>query len=134
MIMKNNTKTQLIEMVDLAEDARALLEATSNLTGQKVQKARKRLALTLKHVKSTGEDVADTSGDMATDAIHELRERISSAMDNGKEIYDDVHDDIVSRTKAANHALRDHPYPVMGISLGVGAIVGFLISLGLSRR
>ncbi len=126
--MRNNTKVRPNEIADLADDARALLEATANVAGHQVVRARKRLALALKRGKSTGEDLIDASADMAADNINELRDRITAALDHGKEIYDDVHDDVVSRTKAADHTVRENPYQVMGIALGVGAIVGFIFS------
>ncbi len=126
--MNRNPKAQAKEIADLADDVRALMEATAKATGQKVQRARKRLALALERGKIIGEDVSDTAADLASDTIHELRERITAALDHGKEIYDDVHDEVVSRTKAADHTVRENPYKVLGISLGVGAIVGYIIS------
>lgn len=108
--MSSTIKEQAKEIVDLADDARALLEATADVTGQKVERARKRLELALKHGKTTGEDVADASADMAADTDHKLRECFTDALDHGKEIYDKVHDDVVSRSQAADHAVRENPY------------------------
>lgn len=128
--MRTNTKEQLKEAAGLADDARALMEATANMTGQKVQRARKRLALALEHGKNTGEDLVDASAG----TMQELRDRITAALDHGKEIYDEVHDDVISGAKAADHTVRENPYKVMGISLGVGAIIGCLISSRHSRN
>jgi len=132
MIMRNN-KALPNGIGDLADDACALLEATANVAGQKVQRARKRLELALKRGKAAGEDLIEDSADMANDNIKQLRERITVALDHGKEIYDDVHDDVARRTKAADHTVRENPYQVIGIALGIGAIVGFLVSFRRSR-
>ncbi len=132
--MRTNTNVRADDIGELADDARALLEATANLTGQNVRKARKRLALALKNGKATGEDVVDASVDLATDNIEELRDRISGAVNHGKEIYETVHDDVVHRAKAADHTVREHPYRTMGIALSVGAIVGFMFSFRHSRN
>ncbi len=132
--MRRNTKEQPKEIVDLVNDARALMEATANLTDQKVQRARKRLELALERGKTTVKDLIDASTDMAADNLQELRDRIAAALDHGKEIYDDVHDDLVSRSKAADLTVRKNPYQAMGISLGVGAIVGYFLSSRHSRN
>jgi ElaB/YqjD/DUF883 family membrane-anchored ribosome-binding protein len=126
--MKTNTTEQPKNVADLADDVRALMDATAKATGQKVQRARKRLALALERGKIIGEDLSDATADMASDTIQELRDRISAALEHGKEIYDDVHDDVVSRAKSADHTVRENPYKVLGVSLGVGAIVGYFIS------
>lgn len=132
--MRNNTKVRPNEIADLADDARALMEATANVAGHQVARARKRLALALKRGKTTGEDLIDASTDMAADNINELRDRITAAMDHGKELYDEVHDDVVDRAKAADHTVRENPYQVMGIALGVGALIGFIYSFRNSRN
>ena len=122
------------QAADLAADARALMEATAHLTGQKVQKARQRLARSLKNGIDAGEDVLDASADRATHHARELRDRVTAALDHGKELYDEVHDDVVSGTKAADETVHAHPYPIMGISLGLGALVGYILSSRLTRN
>jgi len=134
IIIRNNTKAQPNGVGDLADDAFALLEATVHVTGQKVQRARKRLEVALKRGKAAGEDLMEDSAELGSDNIKQLRERITVALDHGKEIYDDVHDDVARRTKAADHTVRENPYQVMGIALGVGAIVGFIVSFRRSRH
>src|SRR5436305_1510347 len=79
----------------LAEDAQALLVATSEMAGEKVTEARKRLA---------------------------------GALERGKEVYGDVRDKALDGVKATDQVVRDNPYPVMAIALGMGAIVGFFLA------
>lgn len=132
--MRNTAKARPNEIADLAKDAHALMEATANVAGHQVEKARKRLAIALKRGKATGEDLVDATTDIAGDNIQELRDRITAALDHGKDLYDEVHDDVVDRAKAADLSVRENPYQVMGIALGVGAIVGFIYSLRSSRN
>ena len=126
--MRNNTKVQKDEVSDLANDARALMVATANVAGHKVERARKRLEMALQRGKSNGENLIDSTADLADETIKELRNRITAALEHGREIYDDVHDDVVGKARAADTTVRENPYQVMGIALGVGAIVGFLMS------
>lgn len=85
----------------LAEDARALMNATAGVTGEEINQARKRLA---------------------------------AALDNGKEIYGQVRDRAVEGAKAADHAVRQNPYQAVGIALGVGALLGYLLARRSSRN
>ncbi len=88
-------------MGTLAEDARALLSATTDVAGDKVGEARKRLA---------------------------------AALERGKEFYGRVREKAVEGAKAADEAVHEHPYQVIGIALGVGALIGYLAARRCSRN
>ena len=87
-------------MGTLAEDARALLAATTDVAGDKVGEARKRLA---------------------------------AALERGREIYGRVREKAVESVKAADEAVHEHPYHVVGVALGVGALIGYLAARRCSR-
>jgi len=87
-------------MGTLAEDARALLTATTDVAGEKVSEARKRLA---------------------------------AALESGKEIYGRVRDKAVEGAKATDQAVHEHPYQAIGIALGVGALIGYLVARRCTR-
>lgn len=131
--MKSNTK-ESNEIVDLADEVRALLEATANVTGEKVERARKRLELAFERGKADGEKLIDESGDMTAENVQKLRDILGVALNHGKEIYDKVHDDVINRTKAADRAVRANPYKTLGIVLGVGTVIGFFLSYRHSRK
>lgn len=78
----------------LAENAHALMAATSDVVGDKVGEARKRLA---------------------------------TALESAKEVAGQVRDKAVEGAKATDVAVRENPYRAIGIALGVGALVGYLI-------
>lgn len=80
-------------MGTLAQDAQDLIAATSDVTGEKVGEARKRLA---------------------------------AALESSKEMYGRVRDKALDGARVTDQAVRDHPYQVLGIAFGVGALVGFL--------
>ena len=85
----------------LAQDARALMEATADIAGDKVSEARRRVA---------------------------------AALENGKEIYGRVREKAVDGVKATDKAVHEHPYQAIGIALGAGALIGFLIARQCSRK
>lgn len=131
--MRSNTK-EAKEIVDFADDVRALLEATADVTGQKVERARKRLEVAFERGKANGEDLIDESVDISAENVQKLRDIFAGTLNHGKEIYDKVQDDVVSRAKAADHAVRKNPYITLGIALGVGAIAGFVLSCRHARN
>jgi ElaB/YqjD/DUF883 family membrane-anchored ribosome-binding protein len=85
----------------LAEDARALMDATADVGEEKVTEARKRLA---------------------------------AALERGKEIYGCARAKAVEGAKAADAAVREHPYQAIGIAFGVGALLGYLVTSRRSRN
>lgn len=131
--MRNNTK-EPHDIIDLVDEARALLEATANVTGQKVESARKRLELAFERGKASGEELIDESVGMAAENAQKLRDVLAVTVNHGKEIYDKVRDDVVHRAKATDEAVRMNPYKTLGIALGVGAILGFVLSRRHSRN
>ena len=83
------------DMHSLAEDARALLHATSEVAGDKVKEARNRL---------------------------------SAALDRSKELYGDARERVIAGAKAGDKLVRTNPYAALGIAVGVGALVGYILS------
>jgi len=99
--MENQIQTSSNDMGTLAEAARALMAATADVAGEKVEEARKQLA---------------------------------AALERGKEIYGRVREKAVEGAKAADQAVHEHPYQVIGIALGVGALIGYLAARRCSRN
>ena len=99
--MNAATQTKTNDNDTLAEEARALLTATRGVAGEKVEEARRRLAI---------------------------------ALERGKEICGRVRDKVVEGAKATDEAVHKHPYQAIGIALGVGALLGYLIATRRSRN
>ena len=60
--------------------------------------------------------------------------RLAAALENGKEIYGRVREKAVEGIKAGDQVVRENPYQAIGIALGVGALLGFLIGRRCSRN
>jgi ElaB/YqjD/DUF883 family membrane-anchored ribosome-binding protein len=86
---------------------------TSNDRGTLAEDARALMAAT-----------ADVAGEKVSDA----RKRLAAALERGKEICVRVREKAVDGAKAADAAVREHPYQAIGIALGVGALLGYLVS------
>jgi ElaB/YqjD/DUF883 family membrane-anchored ribosome-binding protein len=74
------------------------------------------------------------TADVAGEKVGEARKRLAAALENGREIYGRVREKAVEGAKAADEAVHEHPYQAIGIALGVGALIGYLVSRRCSRN
>ena len=87
--------------------------AISNDIGQLAEDARALMAAT---------------ADVAGEKVGEARKRLAAALDRAREIGGCVRDKAVAGAKAADEAVREHPYQAIAIGVGVGALIGFLVA------
>ncbi len=73
------------------------------------------------------------TADVAGEKVGEARKRLAAALESGKAIYGRVHDKAVEGAKVADQTVRENPYQAIGIALGVGAILGYLVARRCSR-
>ena len=74
------------------------------------------------------------TADVAGEKVGEARKRLAAALDSARDIAGRVRDKAVQGAKAADQAVREHPYQAVGIALGVGALIGFLVARRCSRN
>ena len=74
------------------------------------------------------------TADVAGEKVGEARKRLAAALEHGKEIYGRVREKAVEGAKAADEAVHEHPYQAIGIALGVGVILGYLVARRCSRN
>jgi ElaB/YqjD/DUF883 family membrane-anchored ribosome-binding protein len=74
------------------------------------------------------------TADVAGEKVSEARKRLAAALESSQEIYGRVRDKAVERARAADQTMHEHPYQAIGIALGVGALIGYLVIRGCSRN
>ena len=74
------------------------------------------------------------TADVAGERVGEVRKRLAAALESGKEIYGRARDKAVEGAKGADQAVHEHPYESIGIALGVGALIGYLLARRSSRN
>jgi len=74
------------------------------------------------------------TADVAGDKVVEARKRLTAALDRGKEIYGRVREQAVEGARAADDAVREHPYQAIAFGVGVGALIGLLLTRRFSRN
>src|ERR1019366_3160361 len=68
------------------------------------------------------------TADVAGEKVGEARKRLAAALDSAREIAGNVRDRAIAGAKATDEAVREHPYQAIGIALGVGVLIGYLVS------
>jgi ElaB/YqjD/DUF883 family membrane-anchored ribosome-binding protein len=74
------------------------------------------------------------TADVAGEKVGEARQRLAAALESAKKIYGRARDKAVEGAKAADEVVHEHPYPAIGIALGVGALIGYLAVRRCSRN
>jgi ElaB/YqjD/DUF883 family membrane-anchored ribosome-binding protein len=73
------------------------------------------------------------TADVAGEKVAAARARLAATLEQGKEIYGRVREKAIEGAKATDEAVHEHPYQVIGIALGVGALIGYLVARRCSR-
>ena len=58
----------------------------------------------------------------------DLRAKLETATEKAKEVCQRLQDESVAAAKAADKAVREHPYQAIGVAFGVGVLIGVLAS------
>ena len=95
------------------------MQAISNDVGTLAEDARALMAAT---------------ADVAGEKVAEARKRLGAALESGKELYGRARDKALEGAKAADEAVHEHPYQAIGIALGLGALLGYLLARRCSRH
>jgi len=66
--------------------------------------------------------------ELSADKVQEARERLSSAVANGKAACDRMSAKVVDGTKAADRYVRHNPYRAIAICAGIGLLLGLVLA------
>ena len=59
---------------------------------------------------------------------------ITTLVEQSKELIGNVRDKAIAGAKATHKAVNENPYKAIGIALGIGAVLGFLLGSRGSRK
>ncbi len=74
------------------------------------------------------EALLDATSHIAEEKVVAARERLATALNHGRGILEGVQEKAIASAKATDKAIREHPYQSLGIAVGVGAVLGFILS------
>ena len=68
------------------------------------------------------------TADVAGEKVTEARQRLNAALERSREMYGRVREKAVEGARVTDEAVHKHPYQAIAIGVGVGAMLGYLIS------
>lgn len=74
------------------------------------------------------------TADVAGEKVGEARKRLAAAVERGREVYGRVRERAIEGAKATDEVVREHPYQAIGIGVGIGAILGYLLASRCCRK
>jgi len=80
------------------------------------------------HLIDDAKALLSATSDAAGEKVKEARERLTAAIDKAREAWGVVQEKTVAGAKVTDKAIRENPYKSMGIALGVGALIGYLLA------
>ena len=87
-----------------------------------------RLVSDLKTVTKDAEELLKTVSGEEGNGSHDLRMRLSTAIDSARETYRRLEEKAVAGAKATDKVIREHPYESLGVAFGLGLLVGVLVT------
>src|SRR5580704_16093282 len=74
------------------------------------------------------------TAEVKDEKIEQARDRLSAALESARDAVLRVRDKSVEYAKAADEVVRERPYQALAVSLGLGALLGYLIGRNLRNR
>ena len=74
------------------------------------------------------------TADVAGEKVGEARKRLAAAVERGREIYGRVREQAIEGAKATDEVVREHPYQAIGIGVGIGATLGYVLASRCCRK
>jgi len=75
-----------------------------------------------------GHTLRATVAGMAEEKSRDIRNRFADALESSRLLYGGLRDKTARGVKAADDAWREHPYRTIGVAIGVGAVIGYILS------
>jgi ElaB/YqjD/DUF883 family membrane-anchored ribosome-binding protein len=79
------------------------------------------------HLLEDAQALLSATAHVAEEKVVEARKRLTAAIEKGKETWNNVQEKAIAGAKATDQVIRDNPYQALGVALGVGAIIGYLL-------
>ena len=87
-----------------------------------------KLVADLKRVVRDSEELLLATAGAAGDKAQEVRERLTDALETAKRTCHRLEEKAVEGAKAADRAVREHPYQSIGVAFGIGLLIGVLVT------
>ena len=72
-------------------------------------------------------ELMEVTADVAGEKVTEVRNLLGAALAHGNEVYGQARHSALRQVKAGDKLIRRNPYAALGIGVGVGILIGFLM-------
>jgi ElaB/YqjD/DUF883 family membrane-anchored ribosome-binding protein len=79
------------------------------------------------HLLEDAKELLAATAHVAEEKVVEARKRLGAAIEKGRETWQAVQEKAVAGAKATDQVIRENPYKSLGVALGVGVIIGYLL-------
>lgn len=79
------------------------------------------------HLREDAQALLAATAPVAEAKVVEARKRLATAIEKGRETWHTVQEKTVAGAKATDQIIRNHPYKALGVAVGVGALIGYLL-------
>jgi ElaB/YqjD/DUF883 family membrane-anchored ribosome-binding protein len=87
-----------------------------------------KLLADVKVLSRDAEAILHATAGSAGEKMSDLRSRLSSALDSAKATCQRLEEKAIAGAKVADKTIREHPYESMGVAIGLGLMIGVLVS------
>ena len=87
-----------------------------------------KLVTDLKRVVRDSEELLQASAGVVGDKAHEMRARLSAALESAKDSCRRLEERAIAGAKATDKVIREHPYQSIGVAFGVGLLIVVLVT------
>jgi ElaB/YqjD/DUF883 family membrane-anchored ribosome-binding protein len=91
------------------------------------QQTKAKLVDDLKLVAEDAEELMRATGGELAEKTREVRERLRAVLDDAKETCSQLEEQAEAGFRAADRTIRENPYRSIGIAVGLGLFIGYLI-------
>jgi len=78
--------------------------------------------------------LVNATAGVAEEKVGEARIRLAAALERGREIYGRARGRAIEGVHAADEVIHEHSFEVIAVGIGVGMIVGYLLSRQCNRN
>ena len=70
----------------------------------------------------------DATRETVDEKVQAARDRLSDTIEHSREMYSELQQQVVKKARKADEAIHEHPYQTAFVAMGVGAMLGFILS------
>jgi ElaB/YqjD/DUF883 family membrane-anchored ribosome-binding protein len=85
-------------------------------------------------LKADAQKLVVSTAHVAGGKVTTARKRLTSAIENGKKSWKKVQNGAISKAKSTDRVIRANPYRSLGVAVGVGALIGLVVSRRGSKK